>query len=231
MMSKFILQIWEFILNKSTTSLVMSVSYLLRQATLKRTVCSPSFVSLPYRFYAQAALAYAPVDHSQSREQNDSVAFKKPRGKKATNSKKGKLQSSNKSRRLSKTKKSSIDSAPPKDPLAATGLELYLKEIRESGSEPTLQDIERCRPECHTENVDSAQYAEEYNGLVDKLCRSFSRQQLRDFTISFNLDSRAILTKHQLAESIIEKQWKWPSLKEVQKRHRDRTEVSVKSTC
>ena len=73
------------------------------------------------------------------------------------------------------------------------------------------------------------QYSDEYNALLDKLCRSFSRQQLRAFTILYKLDLRAIRAKIEYAEAIIEKQWGWPSLKEAQKRLRDRTEVSVKS--
>jgi hypothetical protein len=133
-----------------------------------------------------------------------------------------------KRKRTPKAKKSDDDLAPLKDPLAATALELHLDEVRDSSPDPTLPDIERCRPERHAEDVDSKQYADEYNALVDKLCRSFSRQQLRDFNVLFGLRSRNSLTKHQLAQSIIEKQWNWPSLKEVQKRYRDRTEISVK---
>ena len=190
----------------------MSV-FFLRQATLNRTICSTSFVSRPLGSFAQKLV----VDRSQSSGGGSaigpSVAAKGP------------------SRHRKSTQKSGDDLVPSKDPLADTPLELYLKKILESGSDPTLLDIERCRPERHTENVESMRYVQEYNALVEKLCRSFSRRQLREFTILYNLDLRAIRTKHQFAELIIEKQWKWPSLKEVQKRHRDRTEISVKSSC
>jgi hypothetical protein len=201
---------------------------LLRQNISHRTICSVSHPFCLRRFYAQRALAYAPMDHGHStanHEQNDSAA--EPSATKKTRAKKGESQGLSKKSRATKLE----NMAPPKDPLAATGLELYLKEIRDSSPDPTLLDIERCRPDGHTGNVESPQYADEYNALVDKLCRSFSRQQLREFNIMLKLNLRATATKHQLAESIIEKQWKWPSLKEVQKRHRDRTEISVKSAC
>ncbi|KIM85336.1 hypothetical protein PILCRDRAFT_357891 [Piloderma croceum F 1598] len=212
----------EVRLNVNTRSSRMSVR-LLRHNISHRTICSTSHPFCLRRFYAQRTLARTPMDHghsSENHEQNDSAAglgaAKKTRTEKGKSSKK------------SKTKK--LESlAPRKDPLAATRLELYLKQIRDSGPDPTLLDIERCRPDGHTENVYSPQYADEYNALVDKLCRSFSRQQLREFNImlKFNLPARAI--KHQFAEAIIEKLWKWPSLKELQKRHRDMTEISVKT--
>jgi hypothetical protein len=188
---------------------------LLRQATFNPKICSALLVFRPRRFYAQTTLAYAPVVHSQSHEQNDSAAVEKPLGRNSADSKKRRPK----------------DSAPLMDPLAATGLELYLQAIRDSCPDPKLSDIERCRPERHADDVDSEQYAEEYNALVNRLCRSFSRQQLREFTILFNINSRSTWFKHQFAEAIIERQWKWPSLKEVQKQHRDRTEISVKSAC
>jgi hypothetical protein len=205
----------------------MSIRFL-QQNISHRTICSASRPLCLRRFYAQRALALAPMDHDHStenHEQNDSAAG--PSAAKKTRAKKGEPRQPSK-----KSKATKLESlAPRKDPLAATGLELYLKEIRDSGPDPTLLDVERCRPYGHAENVDSPQYADEYNALVDKLCRSFSRQQLREFNIMLKLNLRATATKHQCAESIIEKQWKWPSLKEVQKRHRDRTEISVKSTC
>lgn len=201
---------------------------LLRQSTPNRTIYSASRSFRPRRFYVQKVTT-APIDYdSGNHEQDDSAA--RPRKPQAKKAKPRGLNGSSRPKQ-SKATTSGEDSAPRKDPLAITGLELYLKAIRESGPNPTLLDIERCRPESHTENVESPQYADEYNALVDKLCRSFSRQQLRDFTIMFKINLRATITKHQFAEAIIEKQWKWPSLQEVEKRHRDRTEISVKSAC
>lgn len=211
----------------------MSVS-LLRQATSKRSACSVPFIISYHRFYAaQAALAQKLVEYRDSLEhQDDAGGPRAPASKSRANKfKEGggrNLQAPTKSKK-SKIRKSDEDLAPPKDPWLPTGVELYLTGIRESGPDPTLQDIERYRPESYAPDVDSPQYTDDYNTLVDRLCRSFSRQQLREFTILYQLDSRTTLTKTDYAESIIEKQWNWPSLKEAQKRLRDRTEVSVKS--
>lgn len=67
---------------------------------------------------------------------------------------------------------------------------------------------------------------------MDTLCRSFSKDQLRKFTELYNLDpiwTRCSRRKVEYAESIIEKQWNWPSLKEIERRQRDRTEVVIKT--
>jgi len=118
-----------------------------------------------------------------------------------------------------------------RNPLEPTRVDLYLASIHAAGLEPTLDDIERCRPRRHS-SQESLKYAEEYNDLLDTLCRSFSKDQLRKFTELYQLDpiwTRASRRKIEYAESIIEKQWNWPSLKEIERRKRDRTEVVVKS--
>jgi hypothetical protein len=120
-----------------------------------------------------------------------------------------------------------------RNPLEPTRVDLYLASIHAAGLEPTLDDIERCRPNRHS-SPESSKYAEEYNNLLDTLCRSFSKDQLRNFTGLYNLDpiwTRGSRRKVEYAESIIEKQWNWPSLKEIERRQRDRTEVVVKSQC
>ncbi|KZT05899.1 uncharacterized protein LAESUDRAFT_654686 [Laetiporus sulphureus 93-53] len=110
-------------------------------------------------------------------------------------------------------------------------VEEHLASLSMAGMEPTLCDLENCRPET-TPTPDSPEYATRYNALVDLLCRSFSRKQLRGFleerdpTNSFCSSKRR---KVQYAESIIEFMWDWPSLKDIEREKRDRTEVSVQS--
>ncbi|KAG2118417.1 hypothetical protein DEU56DRAFT_140884 [Suillus clintonianus] len=118
-----------------------------------------------------------------------------------------------------------------RNPLEPTRVDLYLASIHAAGLEPTLDDIERCRPKRHS-SPESFKYAEEYNNLLDTLCRSFSKDQLRKFTELYNLDpiwTRSSRRKVEYAESIMEKQWNWPSLKEIERRQRDKTEVVVKT--
>ncbi|KAG0708968.1 hypothetical protein DFH29DRAFT_889946 [Suillus ampliporus] len=118
-----------------------------------------------------------------------------------------------------------------RNPLEPTRVDLYLASIHAAGLEPTLDDIERCRSKRHS-SPESSKYAEEYNNLLDTLCRSFSKDQLRKFTELYNLDpiwTRSSRRKVEYAESIMEKQWNWPSLKEIERRQRDKTEVVVKT--
>ncbi|KAF9240874.1 hypothetical protein BU15DRAFT_73727 [Melanogaster broomeanus] len=92
----------------------------------------------------------------------------------------------------------------------------YLAFIRAAGVEPTLEDLERCRPPRHS-LPESQQYADEYNALMETLGRSFT------------IWTRSSRRKAEYAESIIEKAWGWPSLKEIERKRRDRTEVIVKT--
>ncbi|KAF9229400.1 hypothetical protein BS17DRAFT_675151, partial [Gyrodon lividus] len=118
-----------------------------------------------------------------------------------------------------------------RNPLDPTRVDRYLASIRAAGLEPTLEDVERCRPEKHS-RPESLWYAEEYTNLLEALCRSFSKDQLRRFTELYKLDpiwTRSSRRKIEYAESIIEKAWGWPSLKEIERKQRDRTEVVVKT--
>lgn len=206
----------------------MSVS-LLRQVTLKHPICRGTLRLPPRRLYTLAHASFVDHDSSGHPQPSDSAAgpsepvddSPKP---KRTNSKDG--QATPKPKK-SKTKKSA--GPPRKDPLEKTGTEIHLEMLETSAAELTLQDIENYRPERHTHNVDSLQYTKEYEGLVDKLTRSFSRSQLQGFTMLYGLPFYSTLKKIEYAEAIIEKQWNWPSLNEVKKQRRDRTEVKQHS--
>lgn len=117
-----------------------------------------------------------------------------------------------------------------KNPLDPTRLDRYLASIRAADLQPTLDDVERCKPESFS-LPDSSRYAIEYTNLLEMLCRSFSKDQLRRFTELYKLDpiwTRSSRRKTEYAESIIEKAWGWPSLKEIERKRRDMTEVLAK---
>lgn len=117
-----------------------------------------------------------------------------------------------------------------RNPLDPTRLDRFLASIKATDLGPTLDDIERCRPESFS-RPDSSRYAAEYTNLLEALCRSFSKDQLRRFTELYELDpiwTRSSRRKTEYAESIIEKAWGWPSLKEIERKRRDTTEVLVK---
>lgn len=120
-----------------------------------------------------------------------------------------------------------------RNPLEPTRVDMYLASLQSEGVEPTLDDLEKCRPARHPHR-NSAKYAEKYNELADTLCRSFSRAQLQKFVQQCGLDrdwKRRTRRKLDFAEAIIEGKWGWPSLEEVERAKRDRTEVVTESMC
>lgn len=110
-----------------------------------------------------------------------------------------------------------------------TRVQSYLASINASGLEPTREDLERCRP-LHQPSPHSPQYVETYTTLINNLSRSFTKEQLRKFlaeTLGASRHSGKHRKKVEYAESIIEQLWGWPTLKELEKAKRDRTEVSI----
>lgn len=110
-------------------------------------------------------------------------------------------------------------------------VQTYLASINASGLQPTLEDLERCRPS-RRPSPHSPQYIDTYNELLNTLSRSFTKEQLRQFLVQSLGTSRHCRThrrKIEYAESIIEQMWEWPTLKDVEKAKRDRTEVATKS--
>ena len=112
-----------------------------------------------------------------------------------------------------------------------TGVEEHLASVTAAGLEPTTSDLERCRPARYP-HPRSSQYAQAYEAVVNTLCRCFSKAQLRGFLASWDANTPLAGSKRkkvEYAESIVEKMWGWPSLKELQRAARDRTEISTKS--
>lgn len=111
------------------------------------------------------------------------------------------------------------------------GVEEHLASVTAAGLEPTLSDLERCRPTHHAD-PSSSKYAQEYNAVLSTLCRCFSKAQLRGFLSSWDVNTPFAGSKRkkvEYAESIIERMWKWPSLKDIERATRDRTEVTTQS--
>jgi hypothetical protein len=108
--------------------------------------------------------------------------------------------------------------------------ESYLLSLLTDGVTPTLHDLERLRPPEHSDPR-SRKYALEYSALLDNICRSFSNDQLRIFTQQYGLQLGSKRRKISYAEAIVEKAWQWPSLRELKRAQRDRTEVASQSKC
>lgn len=120
-----------------------------------------------------------------------------------------------------------------RDPLEPTNVERYLARIQSEGGEPTLEDLEKFRPE-ETPRGDSRKYPQKYHALADTLCRSFSRDQLYKFVRLCGLAAKCkgkSPRKLDLAEAIIEHRWDWPNLKEIERARRDREEIVTEGAC
>ncbi|KAL0951055.1 hypothetical protein HGRIS_007794 [Hohenbuehelia grisea] len=109
----------------------------------------------------------------------------------------------------------------PMNLLERTKVEEHLEAIKATSSAPlTIEDLERYRPETPGD-PDLPQYEADYKNLVNTLCNSFNRAQLRAFGQLYGLEPRFISskrTKDQYARAIAEQRWGWVSLAEVQKR-------------
>jgi hypothetical protein len=112
--------------------------------------------------------------------------------------------------------------------LEQTKVQEYLDFVASTNDSVTLADIERCRPLEHGV-PGTPKYESDYNSLLDTLVRSFSTKQLRQFLHLYQLEHPKKPTKWHSAASIIERQWGWPSLTEIQKQQRDWTEVTYGS--
>lgn len=111
-----------------------------------------------------------------------------------------------------------------------TKVQDYLDSVAATRNTVTIADVERRRPAKHA-IPGTPQYATEYNNLVDTLVLSFSQKQLREFVKLYGLEPpKDKKGKYGWAMTIMEKQWDWPSLSEIEQRQRDWTEVSFMST-
>jgi hypothetical protein len=91
----------------------------------------------------------------------------------------------------------------------------YLQLVQEK-ADITLVDLETFRPNSHPP-IGTPEYEAAYQTLMDKLDRSFTCKQLRQFLDLYGMRVSTRTRKRIAAATIIEKQWGWPSLTESQK--------------
>jgi hypothetical protein len=106
-------------------------------------------------------------------------------------------------------------------------LQDYLDLVK-SSKDPTPADIERHRPPKHAP-PGNRQYEIDYEEVVQNLSRSFTVKQLQKAHEFFDLERPRGRSKRDLAVSIIERHWKWPSLSDSMKQRKDRTETIAQS--
>lgn len=116
---------------------------------------------------------------------------------------------------LAQTKGTGQSQCVPVLPPRRPKVQEYLQYVAENSS-LTLADLESFRPESHSP-VGSTRYEAEYQALMDKLDRSFTVSQLRQFLHLYGVHVSSKIRKHTAATTIVEKQWGWPSLIKSQK--------------
>ena len=110
-------------------------------------------------------------------------------------------------------------------------VDVFLASLQTTGSQPSLEDLEHHRPR-EFAHPDSILYAKQYNEVMEHLDRSFTKEQLRLFGEKYRLDPRLWKShrrKVDYARAIVESAWGWPSLRDAEKRRREKTEVVTES--
>lgn len=188
---------------------------------LRRSSCSSCLLRFSsYRSFYTSYLHYSSVSSSSSHStpfDADSTLIKPGVQHKVVHSSKGK-------REQNRVKSKGAD-APRRNLLERTKVQEYLDYVASTNTSVVLADIERCRPQNHSE-PGTPKYESEYSTLLENLVRSFSSKQLQRFLELYNLDPPVKRTKWNYAASIIERQWNWPSLVDIQKRQKDWSEVT-----
>jgi hypothetical protein len=119
-----------------------------------------------------------------------------------------------------------IDSTGPSSEPSIT--ESYLLSLLTNGNMPTLHDLERLKRSEHSDPRSTA-YAHEYKTLLDNICHSFSKDQLRSFSQEYGLQPSSKWKKSRFAEAIVEKAWHWPPFRDFKRAKKDRSEVASQS--
>lgn len=108
--------------------------------------------------------------------------------------------------------------------------ESYLSSLLRDGTMPTLCDLERLKPSSYSDPLSTA-YKCEYKALLDNICRSFSKDQLRRFSQEYGLQLGSNRKKRLVAEAIVEKAWHCPPVIELERSKNDHIEVASQSMC
>jgi len=137
-----------------------------------------------------------------------------------------------------RSSKSSKKSQPPVEEADAPVLErqpskseTFLRSLEENSDNPTLNDLERFKRQASEHSP--TEYETTWNAVVDDICKSFSRDQLRTMAedIVRGTTKRVPATKIATAQLIVEKSWGWRTPADVIKEAQERTQIHSQSTC
>ena len=71
-----------------------------------------------------------------------------------------------------------------------------------------------------------------FRSVLDRLDRSFTKEQLRRFAEKYQLDPwlwRSHRRKADYARAVVENAWGWPSLRDIERNKREKTEIMTES--
>ena len=191
------------------------------QVLLRRCIQSSRTVQQHRRWLAQQALA-----HNASDSPQESTSGTEPTSSTVSGTRESILAGSTTSAVASPSK-----STPASSHNGGPKVVAFLASLQTTGSEPSLEDLERGRPREHA-HPESTLYAKQHGEAMEQLGRSFTREQLRQFARKYQLDPRlwrSSRRKVDYARAIVENAWGWPSLRDIEKKKREKTEVVTES--
>ncbi|KAG5734188.1 hypothetical protein E4T56_gene1247 [Termitomyces sp. T112] len=123
-------------------------------------------------------------------------------------------------KKTQKKEKTSPVETPTRNLLVETKLQEYLDHLATT-QDISVVDLEReYKPSIRPDKT-ATDYEEEYKKVVARLVRSFSLSQLRTIAKSYEIDISSKLTKWSTAATIVERQWRWPSLASIKQEKMD----------
>ncbi|KAK0465201.1 uncharacterized protein EV420DRAFT_1637354 [Desarmillaria tabescens] len=173
---------------------------------LQRPLCSACILSRFHRLYATAAVQPAPATASNDHAESSSG----PSPPKASKRK--------------STKKKKQDAPPRKTVLEESRVHSHLASLQATKGVLTLDELERHKPS-GLAHPQSPQYEEQYSELHNLLLRSFNSKQLIQFIRLSGSNLPLSRDKNSLATIILEEVWNLPSLSQIKKDKKERTEM------
>ncbi|KAK0198481.1 hypothetical protein F5146DRAFT_1158701 [Armillaria mellea] len=172
---------------------------------LQRPLCSACILSRFHHLYTTAAVQPVPTTESEDLAESSSEASTPKASKR-------------------KSRKKKPDVPPRKTVLEESRVHSHLASLQATKGVLTLDELERHKPS-HLAHPQSPQYEEQYLELHNFLLRSFNNKQLVQFIRLSGSNLPLSRDKNSLARIILEDAWNLPSLSQIKKDKKERTET------
>ncbi|KAK0478525.1 hypothetical protein IW261DRAFT_1483897, partial [Armillaria novae-zelandiae] len=172
---------------------------------LQRPLCSACILSRFHHLYTTAAVQPAPITESEDHAES-SFEASTPKASKR------------------KSRKKKPDAPPRKTVLEESRVHSHLASLQATKGVLTLDELEQHKPS-HLAHPQSPQYEEQYLELHNFLLHSFNNKQLVHFIRLSDSNLPLSRDKNSLARTILEDAWNLPSLSQIKKDKKERTET------